>query len=82
MILLAAGGVGGVLMGALIPLAPIPAAIMSIIGVTSAKKAKGEDCTEATRYLVIGIIDAAFWIGAAVLVIVALVAVIFFGISV
>ena len=82
LILLAVGGVGGVLMGALVLLAPIPAAITSIIGVISAKKAKGEGFTEATRYLVIGFIDAVFWIGVAVLVIVALVAVIFFGISV
>ena len=82
LILLAVGGIGGVLMGALILLAPVPAAITSIIGVTSAKKAKGEGFTEATRYLVIGIIDAVFWIGVAVVVIFMLVSVVFFGLSV
>ena len=82
LILLAAGGFGGVLLGGLIIIAPIPAAITSIIGVIYAKKAKIDGYSEATRYLVIGIIDTVFWIGVAVLTICILVSVMFFGLSV
>jgi hypothetical protein len=56
-------GFGGVLGGILLVVAPIPAAITSIVGVVFSAKARREGYSETGKYTAIGVVGILLWSG-------------------